>query len=662
MGLSVIAACGDNRSNREQVTPAIVVRTDPASAADCPYGGSVVSSGFDDSGDGALDDVEIESRTVLCNDAPVPPPPPIVVRLVVEPAGPHCALRGTAVESGPDHNGNGRLDDDEVTHVDYVCGDVLLTRLATEPPGSRCVAGGVAFLIGRDRNHDGQLGDDEVEETDLECGHELSRDVTLQSAADVAALENITAITGSLAVADTGLTELVLPRLVQVRGALEINNNASLIHIAMPVLQSVDGRVNLALDGQLTTIEMPQLHRLGSLVIDGDAALHDLSGLPMLTDVLLDVQISGNDSLASADLPVTQLGGDLTIDGNAQLAHVSWVAGTGSVRITANPRLETVDLPVASRTFGGLGALTISSNAQLGRISMNVEQLDAIRIEDNARLSDIAVTTFQVLGDVVVRGNGPLRLTLAGDSSFQLPIAGSLSLAGPIETFDTPVPLAVTGDCTIDGTQLASLGTPNQVMRVAGSLALTGNPRLTAISFLLVGANLEVRGNAALSTLRFLAQDQIDGSVTIEDNAALEAVPSLEALRRIRGNVRIVSNPALKAAFGHALERVDGDLTFDGNDSLDDLGLVRIAHARSLSVAHCGSLTELDLPALSDAISIEVRGNATLGHLQLPVLRSADLGVFDNPRLPACEVTALFAAVLGDHHQSGNDEVAVCTP
>jgi len=57
---------------------------------------------------------------------------------------------------------------------------------------------------------------------------------------------------------------------------------------------------------------------------------------------------------------------------------------------------------------------------------------------------------------------------------------------------------------------------------------------------------------------------------------------------------------------------------------------------------------------------MEVRGNALLGHIRLPLLRRADLGVFDNPRLPACEVEALFAGLLGDHHQSGNDETAVC--
>jgi hypothetical protein len=134
---------------------AVLVRTDPASASECPHGGSVVSSGIDDNHSQTLDAGEIRARTVVCDDAPVNPPP-IVTRLVAEPAGEHCAQGGTAVQSGPDRTANGRLDDDEIAHVDYVCSEALLTRLAAEPAGSDCIAGGVAFLTGRDRNGDGR--------------------------------------------------------------------------------------------------------------------------------------------------------------------------------------------------------------------------------------------------------------------------------------------------------------------------------------------------------------------------------------------------------------------------------------------------------------------------------------------------------------------------
>ncbi|HEX3763166.1 MAG TPA: hypothetical protein VHW23_30945, partial [Kofleriaceae bacterium] len=121
-------------------------------------------------------------------------------------------------------------------------------------------------------------------------------------------------------------------------------------------------------------------------------------------------------------------------------------------------------------------------------------------------------------------------------------------------------------------------------------------------------------------------------------------------------------NPALARAFG-ALARVDGALTIDSNDGLAVPGLGRLQHAGSVGLVRCSAVTALDLSALSDVVSrIDVRGNAALLHLGLPALHQADLGVFDNPHLPACEVDALFAAIGGDHHESGNDDTAVCGP
>ena len=124
VAIMVLSACGaENDAGGD-----VLVRTDLASAAECAHGGSVLSSGLDENRNQVLDDVEIRTRTVVCND---PPAPAIVVRLVAEPPGAHCDQGGTAVQSGPDRNGDGELEPDEVTHTDYVCGEPLLTRFAT---------------------------------------------------------------------------------------------------------------------------------------------------------------------------------------------------------------------------------------------------------------------------------------------------------------------------------------------------------------------------------------------------------------------------------------------------------------------------------------------------------------------------------------------------
>jgi len=658
IGAIGLAACSQNA-----LPPlSLVVSKEPADVAKCPFGGSVVSSGLDDNHNGMLDDGEITNRTTVCNDPPGAPPPPTLVRLVPEPAGAHCDLAGTAVQFGPDRNGNSRLDDGEVEHIEYACREPLLTRLASEPPGPHCFAGGIAFLLGRDRNHDDQLADGEVEVTEYECSDELARDVVVHTAADAAALANIAIIAGSLAIDDTALIELQLPRLVQLRGSLEIKHNDSLVHLELPALQVVEGKLALEFDPELASIALPQLHRVGSLVVNRDPALHDLSGLPALTTVATDLQISGNDTLASVDLPVSRIGGDLTIDGNAQLTHTSWlVAGRmGSLHVASNPQLQSLDLAgTAMDRLTAILNITISANHQLGHVSVDGDDVDAIGIYDNPYLAEVAVTARQVRGDVLLLGNGVLRLTLSARSQRDFPIGGRLVLSGPVETLTTPFPLSVDRDCTLDLTHLASVG-QNQIAHVGGMLHFTNNPRLTEIATS-PRNGIEVSGNHALSTLSLPVNDEIDGDVIIQNNAILEAV-DFEGLTRIVGYVYVWYNPALKNVFGPSLRLISGDLNFNGNDSLSDLGLTSATHLGGLRLQNCASVKELDLPALTDAglFGVFVFNNATLGHLRFPLLRGLDFRVFNNPVLPACEVRALFSRLLGEHHESGNDEAAVC--
>src|SRR5262245_36950509 len=123
----LLAACS---SSVESPPPApLLARTDPASTADCPDGGTIVRSGRDIDGDGELQEREVIVRTPVCDPAPVLPPV-ITLRIVSEPAGPHCSAGGIAVQSGPDENRNGNLDDAEVVHTDYLCRQALVTRIA----------------------------------------------------------------------------------------------------------------------------------------------------------------------------------------------------------------------------------------------------------------------------------------------------------------------------------------------------------------------------------------------------------------------------------------------------------------------------------------------------------------------------------------------------
>lgn len=661
---SVIGALGLAACTGQGLPAAVVVATMPASAAECAFGGVVVSSGADANGNGVLDEDEVASRTAVCGDRPATPPPTTVVRLLAEPAGAHCMLDGTAVQSGPDRNGNGVLDDDEVTHIDYACGEPLLTRLAPAPPDVSCIAGGIAFLAGRDRNHDGRLADDEVEQREVACGDVIARDIAVRDAADAAAMAGIAVITGSLVVDATALGELALPRLVQVRGGIDVKRNTALVRVSLPALDSVDGRFVLALDPALTEIDVPLLRRVGGLVVDRNTALRGLGRLAALPEVAGDVQIASNDALASVDLAIGRIGGGLAIDGNAQLTRVtaSLAGGLGAVHIASNPQLASIELAgTAAGRLTEVGGVTVQSNRALDRVSLDADDLGAILIGDSPRLAEVAVTGTQVGGDVSLLGNGGLRLAVSALAPDTFTIGGSLIVMGPAVAITSSRPLVVNAHCTIERTHLAAFG-PDVVSRVGGRLALRDNPRLTAISTIALGQGFEVSGNHALTNLDFQIGDVFRGGLTIADNATLEAA-TFDGLRQVEGTVTIEDNPALKA-FAPSLEEVTGELLIERNDSVTDLGLTRLRRVGGLSIVRCGSLTEIELPALTlvGFFFFNIVGNPELRHIRFPVLRQAKMNVVGNPRLPTCEVLALFALVDGEHNQRSNDDSAECEP
>src|SRR4051812_28404396 len=220
-------ASGDDPPPMLGTAPPVVTRLDPVTTADCPAGGAVVLAGTDANRNGVLDDAEVKTRDVVCNPAVVPVPATLV-RLVAEPRGTACPEGGTAVQSGPDRNGNQVLDPDEISLVSYVCGTGLATRIMPEPEGANCPAGGLAFQLGLDRDGDRQLDDDEVAQTEYECGTVLARNVLVTAQAELAALAHITAIQGSLqifnpaATADETFRLIALPDLQVVRGTVAI--------------------------------------------------------------------------------------------------------------------------------------------------------------------------------------------------------------------------------------------------------------------------------------------------------------------------------------------------------------------------------------------------------------------------------------------------------
>ena len=96
-----------------------------------------------------------------------------MVRSIAIRAGDVCDAGGVEIESGIDADGDGKLDDDEVTITKIIChgetGYNSLVKITDEPEGDNCAAAGKKISTGKDTNRDGTLNTDEIEDAQFIC-------------------------------------------------------------------------------------------------------------------------------------------------------------------------------------------------------------------------------------------------------------------------------------------------------------------------------------------------------------------------------------------------------------------------------------------------------------------------------------------------------------
>jgi hypothetical protein len=256
-----------------------------APGATCPAGGTEIRTGRDRNANGVLDDDEIERADTVCSAVI----PMTRTRVADVPAGPRCPAGGHVVMSGPDRNGDGVLDDDEVERSEVVCNGVaptVLVRVDAEPAGAHCASGGHAVRSGPDRNASGVLDDDEVATTTFVCDASelLDGDFTQamwQDPAAVAALHDVRVITGNLTI--DSAAPVALPHLVLVGGSVSLIRAGTPTQLAVPALAEV-GADLVAAGAEFTgELRLPALTRVGgTLVVErvdppGPAAAHAVS-------------------------------------------------------------------------------------------------------------------------------------------------------------------------------------------------------------------------------------------------------------------------------------------------------------------------------------------------------------------------------------------------
>lgn len=679
IGLVVVVGCGDSMpqdgggTNSPPPPGSVLADTVAASATDCPAGGTVVRSGTDDNYNQKLDDGEVRTRTVVCNPEPVKPPPKIVLRIIAEPlGGSACIEGGSAVQSGPDANGNNALDDDEVAHTDLLCGELMVTRFRPEPEGTNCVAGGVAFEVGHDRNGNATLDDGEAEHIDFSCGDLLARSVTITSASDAAALAHIRVIDGDLraisvpTTGDGAFEAFSLPELQHVSGFVDFVNDPALTTIRLPKLVDIGGSLLLSDDPQLATLDLSLLSSVGrDLTLTGLTALPDMTGAPLLSHAGGNVLILDNTVLANARIPF-QVGGAIDVSNNPALAALDLSGSPRLARVTIFKNGITT-LTISAGSFlstdeVGLGPIGIFSNPNLTSVKIFTEALGDVSIGGNPRLEEVHLTFSHGDGNLLIDGPALDQLTLLGrklDAPVQL--AGALNVRGPVTELFAFTSLHVGGDVTLADTQLTRVPS---LREVGGSLKLLDNPRLLGLDIPVeVGGSLVVEGNAAIQNVSFVENEVYHGDVVISRNATLVNVQGLGVARKIHGNLDIVDNPALILTGAGQITQVDGNVTVGGNAVLTDLGLDQLQSADLFELNNNPMLSAIALPALQAAGTIIITGNAVAQHLTMPaLLRAGSIFVELNPELPSCEVVALQAVTVDPIFQRGNDDTKVCAP
>lgn len=175
VALSALAACGGGGDGAAGSNGHDGLRTLAAVALEspgghCSAGGSSISAGLDANGNGVLDDAEVSSTQYVCNGAGGGAGLNSLIAVTPEASGPNCSYSGNKVASGLDSNANGQLDPGEATATSYLCRSApTLIALSTEPPGAHCAAGGTRIDAGLDLDANAVLDANEVGSTHYVC-------------------------------------------------------------------------------------------------------------------------------------------------------------------------------------------------------------------------------------------------------------------------------------------------------------------------------------------------------------------------------------------------------------------------------------------------------------------------------------------------------------
>ena len=379
-------------------------------------------------------------------------------------------------------------------------------------------------------------------------------------------------------------------------GPLTFENNPLLTSVPDFPSLTVANRIilnNNPMLGTLPSFDRLETLRTGNLGIM-NLAVTSISGFPSLTTIRSNLSIGRNSRLRSVSgfpsLTTTGgfiIGGDAggnpileTVSGFPALRNIG-ASGSSPINISGNLMLTSccvvfpfVQTPLPpGYTLGGNGAITISNNASGCNSAAEIRATTGcpLTISVDVTLDSLEAITDAIRAATRIEGN----LTI-GDGEAGTDITNAVLAMLRVDT--------ITGNLTINRTQLTELDAFSQLRRIEGNLDIggthaidDGNRMMTSVSGFgrleRIEGRLYMEENDAITTITaFEALDSIGGELKIASHNALVSLPPFTELRIVGDGLHIINNDLLTSVTGFsALGSIGGRLEVLGNRVLESL-------------------------------------------------------------------------------------------
>ncbi|HEV7557911.1 MAG TPA: hypothetical protein VGO00_20735 [Kofleriaceae bacterium] len=428
-------------------------------------------------------------------------------------------------------------------------GPNTLVRVDGEPPGVNCPNGGVAVHTGLDHDGDGYLDDDEITSTQYVCngsepvqcggGTIVNGTVAIEQSSDFALLDGATCVDGDLLIAGVPDNEIPALDLETVTGGVVVVGNQNLTSIdGLGHLREIGGTYLVQGNPALANVHgMSAITRAQQISIVGNDALPDLTGLEGLKDTRIQLTISNNGSLASLTGldNLTTASQQITIHSNHDLTSLDGLRNLRSValiEVSGNETLPAVEFP-ALEQIGG--RLLVNNNVAVTTVTMPALTTlgDFLQVDGNAALTAVSMPELLTIASILIDN----------DNS--------------ITTFSAPKLLFATNVITLFTLpKLSQLQVPH-LTSIGGTLTMNTTPAFANFSAFstvtTIGGSLIVQNNTGIHNFTgFTALRLISGDMTVVNNASLSSYVGLEQLGEIGGSFKASQNPMLPAATSQA--------------------------------------------------------------------------------------------------------------